>query len=199
MNGVLSIMTEKIEGKSALELRAKIIEQAISIEQKLDNIIATFFIREGFKPNFYFDVLQSGEFTVRFKLKIIYKFFKFDENGSAKFKKVEKIFEIRNRAAHALPVKIGKKDNNTNIQKIQINPTSPQDSVLFYERKKNSRHIRIAMLSDMLKRVEEFVPEVGLFLDGLLIKVKEKTAAAKTLNEELCDMTGIVEKIENYP
>ena len=91
------------------EARAKIIDDAISIEAMLDSILTQFFIENGDKQNiFQFDVLAREFFTFHQKIRIFSELgLHRDPKYKDKFKgltgKLDYIKDMRNAVAHGLP------------------------------------------------------------------------------------------------
>lgn len=106
--------------------RGLIIEGGCAVESLMDTIILSYFAKKEKQGEFYQLVLANENFTIRFKRELLDQIGLFDhlENKNRFKEKLERIFTIRNKAAHSrlvlnelgqpLVIKHSKKRNQPN-------------------------------------------------------------------------------------
>ena len=87
-----------------MDRRGQILEFALRLESYLDSILLHYFPKPGTEKQFWDNVLHNEKCTVSFKFEIIKKIGILDNQYDGIKRDIQRVFEIRNIAAHSYSV-----------------------------------------------------------------------------------------------
>jgi hypothetical protein len=133
------------------EWRGKIINLTIMVDSTLNSLLLHYFPKSNRAEDFWKIVLHDESFTSSFKIKIINRLGLLDKYTGIK-KDLQRIFEIRNKAAHSMPI-----------------GGSSSPIILI-----NSRTSEIKSLEIMYNELLQLIPKVNSALEEVMIQIVKK-------------------------